>query len=242
MKNRLILLGLAGIASLLSTSCTARRDVASDVTPPNQVADFDVLFAQNCAGCHGSRGRDGAAIALADPVFLAITDDATIRRVAAHGMFGTPMRAFAQSAGGMLTDTQIDILVRGIRAWANPEVVRGVALPSYAAAGEADPERGAEVFRSYCSSCHGTDGSGGRAGSIVDGSYLALVSNQNLRLSVILGRPASGAPDWRNDIPGQPLSEQQITDVVAWLASRRAEIPGQPYPMSVMNQTVGGVR
>ncbi len=66
-------------------------------------------------------GKGGAAIPLGDPVFLAIADDAAIRRTAANGVPGTPMPAFAQSAGGMLTDKQIDAIVGGIRSWAKPE-------------------------------------------------------------------------------------------------------------------------
>ena len=50
------------------------------------------------------------------------------------------------------------------------------------------------------------------------------------------------APDWRNDISGRPLSEQEISDVVAWLAAQRPEIPGQPYPISAMERTTGGIR
>jgi hypothetical protein len=86
------------------------------------------------------------------------------------------------------------------------------------------------------------DGGGGKASSIVDGSYLALVSDQQLRTIVITGRPDLGAPDWRNDVEGKPMSEQEITDVVAWLASKRAAIPGQPYPNSTVDQPTGGVR
>jgi cytochrome c553 len=61
-------------------------------------------------------------------------------------------------------------------------------------------------------------------------------------LNVILGRPAVGAPDWRGDLPGRPLSEQEISDVVAWLAAQRPAIPGQPYPKSAMDRAAGGVR
>ena len=46
---------------------------------------------------------------------------------------------------------------------------------------------------------------------------------------VIVGRPELGAPDWRNNVPGSPMSEQDISDVVAWLASKRQEFPGEPY-------------
>lgn len=71
----------------------------SETLAPNEVLDFGALYAQNCAGCHGAEGRGGAAIALADPVFLAIVDDTTIRRTATSGVRGTPMPAFAQRAG-----------------------------------------------------------------------------------------------------------------------------------------------
>jgi cytochrome c oxidase cbb3-type subunit III len=219
-----------------------RPRAGSEATPPDQILEFNVLYAQNCAGCHGPGGRDGAAIALADPVFLAIADDAAIRRAAANGVPGTPMPAFAQSAGGMLTDKQIDALVSGVRSWASPVLLQGTPLPSYTAQGAGDPERGAAVYRTYCSSCHGAEGRGGKASSIVDGSYLALVSDQDLRMSVILGRPALGAPDWRGDLAGRPLSDQEISDVVTWLAAQRPANPGQPYPTSSMNEATGGIR
>jgi hypothetical protein len=58
---------------------------------------------------------------------------------------------------------------------------------------------------------------------------LALVTDQELRTIVIAGRPELGAPDWRDNVRGKPMSDQEVTDVVAWMASRRAEVPGQPY-------------
>ena len=46
----------------------------------------------------------------------------------------------------------------------------------------------------------------------------------------------SGAPDWRTNVPGKPLSDQEVTDVVTWLASRRVQNPGQPYFVSNYEQ------
>ena len=152
------------------------------------------------------------------------------------------MPAFAQSAGGMLTDKQIEALVQGVRGWANPAAVGGSTLPSYTAQAPGDPQRGDGVYQTFCLSCHGTEGRGDRAGSIVDGSYLALVSDQDLRMNVILGRPAQGAPDWRGDVPGRPLSEQEISDVVAWLGAQRPATPGQPYPETRLKNESGGMR
>jgi mono/diheme cytochrome c family protein len=202
----------------------------SEVIPPRQVLDFRFLYAENCSGCHGRPGEAGAAISLGNPVYLAMADDAAIRRTVANGVPGTPMPAFSEKAGGILTDKQVDAIVSGIRSWARPESIGG-NVPPYAAETPGDPHRGAEVYSTYCSSCHGPQGRGGyKAGSIVNPSYLALVSNQNLRTLVIVGLPEVGAPDWRNNVPGKPMSPSEISDVVAWLASQRGQYPGQPFP------------
>ena len=142
------------------------------------------------------------------------------------------MMAFAQSAGGMLTDKQIDIIVRGIRSrWSKPDILRGANPPAYSSPVAGNPANGAEVYTAYCSSCHGPGGKGGpKASSIVDGSFLALLTDQELRTMVIVGRPELGAPDWRGNVPGKPMSSQEISDVVAWLAAQRVPFPGQPYP------------
>jgi cytochrome c oxidase cbb3-type subunit 3 len=246
MKGRVILVGATFVALLTCAACTSspgapRADL--EVVPPSDIVDFNLLYAQNCAGCHGANGRGGAAMALANPVFLAIADDTAIRRTAANGVRGTSMPAFAQSAGGMLTDKQVNAIVRGIRSWANPDALGDTTPPGYAASAAGDPQRGADAYRTYCSSCHGVDGRGGsKASSIVDGSYLALVSDQQLRTIVIAGRPELGAPDWRGDVEGRPMSAQEISDVVAWLSSQRPRLPGQPYPISSLDPAKGELR
>ena len=101
--------------------------------------------------------------------------------------------------------------------------------PAYAGA-SGDAARGAAVYAASCAACHGASGEGGpKAGSIVDGSYLGLVSDQGLRTTVIAGRPDIGHPDWRGDGTGAPLTGEQVSDVVAWLASMRPANPGAPY-------------
>jgi cytochrome c oxidase cbb3-type subunit 3 len=191
-----------------------------EVLRPQKVLNFETLYQQNCAGCHGTQGKNGAAVALASDVYLAITDDATIRRITAQGVPGTPMPAFAQSQGGMLTDEQVDALVNGIRARAGKHL--DLTPPSYVALAHGDPKRGTDVYNTYCAACHGAEGRGGsRAESIVDASYLALVSDRYLRTIVIAGRPELGAPDWRDNVPGKPMSEQDVSDVVAWLSAKR---------------------
>jgi cytochrome c oxidase cbb3-type subunit 3 len=206
----------------------------SEVLAPNEVLEFGTLYAENCAACHGAEGRGGAAIALANPVYLAIADDAAIRRVIANGVRGTAMPAFAESAGGMLTDKQIDVITKESRSrWSQPGILDAAKPPFYATKSTGDAIRGEAAYKTYCESCHGPGGRGGAKGSsVTDDSFLALVSDQGLRTIVITGRPELGAPDWRGNAEGKPMSDQEVTDVVAWLASRRVQNPGQPYSVS----------
>lgn len=222
------------LGAILVSACGTPRGQphgSAEVLAPNEVLEFPTLYSANCAGCHGGNGRGGAAIALADPVYIALADDLAIRNAIANGVRGTAMPAFAESAGGLLTNKQIDVIVQQIRArWGKPGILDGANPPGYAAKFSGDPQRGQAAYKTYCESCHGPDGRGGPKGSaITNDSFLALVSDQGLRTIVITGRPEMGAPDWRGNVRGKPMSDQEVTDVVAWLASRRVEVPGQPY-------------
>jgi len=198
---------------------------------PDKVVEFAVLYGDNCAGCHGTNGRGGAAIALDNPVYLAIADESAMRERIANGVSGTSMPAFAQRAGGTLTEQQVDALVSGIRTrWSRPGILDSANPPSYAPRSAGDARRGEAAYQTHCESCHGPKGQGGPKGSAVtNDSFLALASDQGLRTIVIAGRPELDAPDWRGNAAGRPMSEQEITDVVTWLGSHRTTTPGRPY-------------
>jgi mono/diheme cytochrome c family protein len=133
-------------------------------TSDSRAPEFDILYETNCAGCHGADGKGDAARGLADPVFLRIADDATLRRVTASGIPGTAMPAFARTAGGPLGDEQIDALVSGMRGrWAGA-AGESVSPPPYSTATDGDPTRGSDTFATFCSRCHGADGRGGAGG------------------------------------------------------------------------------
>ena len=205
----------------------------SDQAPvPSQVMAFGALYGTNCAGCHGTDGRLGASRPLNDPVYLALVPRERVRRVIADGVSGTLQPGFGAAAGGTLTDAQIDALVGGIfDKWGKSAKIDVAGLPPYATAA-GDAARGQAVFATACAACHGPEGKGGpKGGAVADSSYLALVSDQYLRTTVIAGRSDLGMPDWRGYTPGQPLSEGQVSDVVAWLAAQRRPVPGRILPM-----------
>jgi len=237
MKRNRNLGGCGALAVMLLSGCSSphgQPQLGSETVAPTEVVDFKSLYADNCAGCHGSEGKGGPAIGLADPTYLRIADDEAIRQITAKGVPGTSMPAFATSAGGMLTEGQIDVIVSGIRSrWAKPTILDGANPPHYAAKSTGNVSQGEVAYGIYCASCHGASGQGSSKGSaITNDSFLALISDRGLRTIVITGRPEFGAPDWRGNVPGRPMSDQEITDVVAWLASRRVQTPGQPYSAS----------
>ena len=199
-----------------------------EVPRPDEVVDFPTLYRQNCSGCHGPEGMNGPSYPLANPTYQALVNEQELHQVVANGEPGTLMPAFAISAGGSLTDQQVDALVNGMRAaWFKAGALQGAAPPPYKGAKPADAAHGALVYTTYCASCHGAAGQAGKskAGSITEPAYLALVSDQVLRTVVIAGRPDIGQPDWRNDLPGHPMSDQEVTDVVGWLSSQRPGVP-----------------
>jgi cytochrome c oxidase cbb3-type subunit 3 len=230
MLRRLIVTAAATLLIVgLSASCDrlpGKPDEAARWKRPAEVMDFNQLYAQNCSGCHGAEGRLGAARPLNDPLYLALANDETLRQVIAQGVPNTAMPAFMQQQGGNLTDEQIKVLVDGIRSrWAQSEQLQRSTLPAYEAgktSTSGDVSRGLVVYQTYCAQCHESGGrSRTKGGSIVDPNYLTLVSDQSLRTTVIVGRSDLGKPDWRNNVPGRPMSPQEISDVVAWIASHR---------------------
>jgi mono/diheme cytochrome c family protein len=231
---------LAVLALAACSHLSGKPAPGPEVPRPDSILDPAVLYSENCAGCHGAEGQKGPAMALSDPIYLAIVDDNTLRSTISKGRSGTAMSAFAQKEGGMLTDEQVNAIIRGIRErWGKPKALAGVAAPPYAAAVPGNPQQGEAVYATFCAPCHGTGSqSGPKAGSVTNAAYLSLISDQGLRTIVITGRPDFGAPDWRDNVPGHPMTDQQISDVVAWLVAQRPK--HQPQASSSANSSSSG--
>jgi cytochrome c oxidase cbb3-type subunit III len=222
-----------------------RPKPGAEAVRPEQVLSFDALYQENCAGCHGVEGENGPATNLANPEYQALIDDATLRDIIANGQKGTMMPGFAKSGGGTLTDQQVDVILQGMRSrWFQGDVFRGLNAPAYKANGTGNQNHGQQVYSNACARCHGAlNGPPGQSGAILNGSFLALISNQAIRTTVIAGRPDLGMPDWRNQVKDHPLTNEDVADVVAWLIAQRPQTPGQPYPArsaEISKKTSGG--
>jgi cytochrome c oxidase cbb3-type subunit 3/ubiquinol-cytochrome c reductase cytochrome c subunit len=239
MSARRIAIALAGLGSmvLFIAGCRApgKPRPGPAVIRPDQVLDFTTLYKENCAACHGEDGHHGNAVSLANPVYLAIAGRDALYDATAKGGPGKLMPAFARSQGGELTDRQIEILVDGIeRSWGRPGLLAGANPPPYAATTPGNAIAGQADFTTYCARCHGVSNAAAPAGAkeptihagpVTGPDFLALISDQSLRTTILSGRPDEGMPDWRG-FATQPLTDQQVTDIVAWLATKRQSFSG----------------
>jgi cytochrome c oxidase cbb3-type subunit 3/ubiquinol-cytochrome c reductase cytochrome c subunit len=208
---------------LVLAGCHAPGKPGAAEPRPDRVMDFAKLYKQNCAACHGEDGKRGLAVSLSNPVYIAIAGKDAILNATAKGGPGKLMPAFAKSYGGALTDAQIEVLADGIvRYWGQPQLLAGKNPPSYAATLAGDASAGKADYTAYCARCHAAEATDKThmAGPIADANYLALISDQGLRTAILSGQPEEGMPDWRGIAP-KPLTDRQVTDMVAWLASLR---------------------
>lgn len=212
---------------------------------PNEILGFHELFATNCAGCHGATGEMGPAPPLNDPLFASLITEEALLQVISHGRAGTPMPAFSSVAGGSLTTEQVEILARGIKSEWGGEV-EDDAAPPLEASGDADSpgnsERGAEVFARACAGCHGAEGRGADestadgeelpGGAIHVPAFLALTSDAELRRIIITGRSDLGMPSYAESdgrpADFEPLTTEEVSDLVALLGEWRAGRPAAP--------------
>ncbi|HUY89974.1 MAG TPA: c-type cytochrome [Pirellulales bacterium] len=225
------------IVLALGCDLPGKPDRASRPTPENQVADFDMLYARHCAGCHGADGKLGPAPPLNDRLFLAIVPDDELLLTVAVGRRGTSMPAFAHRSGGPLTDEQVQILAAGIKPrWKTKEPSSHKPPPYSTPADEqsdADAHRGRRLFARACAECHGDQGEGGHvAGAIDSPEFLQLISDRALRRIIITGRADLGMPN-HGERHGrgadfEPLTSRDVSDLVALLAEWRRRDAIQP--------------
>ncbi len=205
---------LLSVCIFLLLSC-GKPSVDDRPIRPIEVLNFDTLFAQRCSGCHGNEGAGSASIALHDSAFMHIAGKSTIRDLIVNGRKNTLMPSFQSNTGNPLSDAQIDALVIGMSEnW-------GGEIPPWAEGRryeihKGDAGRGRGAFADLCASCHGPDGTGAVAGSVVNPSYLRLVSEQYLRSVILFERPELGMPNFAGK-----TDDKTIDDIVAWLLTHK---------------------
>ena len=164
-------------ALVCAAAGTAQQPASSSA---NEAIGGGVLFASNCAGCHGSDGRGGEhAPDIAAAPEVQHLSDAELSRILQKGIPSSGMPAFAWM--GEEKVNAVMLYLRGLQG-------RGKALQL-----SGDAHRGQLLFtgKAQCSSCHIIDGKGGFIGSDLS-LYGGDASPEEIR-GIIL-HPGKGLP------------------------------------------------
>ncbi|MCB9419813.1 MAG: c-type cytochrome [Ardenticatenaceae bacterium] len=184
---------------------------ASETFADERVNRGREIYMNQCVSCHGAQGEGGVGFALNDRNLLKNTLDAVFFSIIRSGVPNTQMPAWSVDYGGPLTDEDVRDVVAFIRAWepTAPEIQPVVFEP--------DAGRGALLFASTCSLCHGENGMGSdKAPALNDPARLAALQDDWYRDVIKNGRPAKGMPTW-----GTVLSPEQIEDILALIDAWR---------------------
>ena len=180
--------------------------------------DGESLYQQHCAACHGSDGSGGVGIPLNLPDFLAVASDDYLRNTLRNGRPGRVMPAFP-----MLSEAQVDAIIRTIRGWSDQPAPRYDDRPV-----KGDAGHGRQLFTQHCVACHGEHGQGGAgtgvtfsrpreapimAPALNNPGFQRSVSDAMLKATLLRGRRGTPMPS----IKALGLSERDADDLVAWL-------------------------
>lgn len=204
----LLSLAILGVFQVYLLRETARIETveAADLAAAREAGRL--IYAENCADCHGEAGEGNSGPALNSKELLQHTSDEALYNLTRTGIPGSRMPAWGQTFGGPFTDVELKDLVAFMRAWelTAPEIADDASTP--------DPIRGATIFATTCAICHGQDGLGTeQIRALNDPKRLQDFDDGWYRSTIAFGRPARGMPTW-----GTVLSPQQINDVVALIA------------------------
>jgi len=154
----------AGFLLLLLSGAGHGDDKPATTNPftgkESAIQEGGVLFRQNCAGCHGTRGRGGKGPDLTDDHWQHGSRDEDLFRVIRSGVRGTTMK-------------EMTVLVSDEKLWKIIAFVRTLARtagdPEWQPYQKGDPVAGKKLFfddkgKANCVKCHAVDGIGGNIG------------------------------------------------------------------------------
>lgn len=186
----------------------------------DMLADALVLYAENCAACHGVQ-MEGTVLApaLASDEILG-TESFELVRIIEEGVPGTLMASWDSA----LDDDAVDALVTLIYRWDEVQNA-GIEIPVV----EAEPldmstesiASGERLFNISCASCHGVGGYGSPlAPALNNDLFLDTTSDVQMRQIIAMGVTDTIMPAW-----GGRLSDTQINTIIAYLRSLAPNAP-----------------
>jgi mono/diheme cytochrome c family protein len=179
-----------------------------------------LVYAENCAACHGSNGAGTVIAPALDSSDLRATLREDLLNLVNNGVPGTLMAGWE----GMLTPDEIATVLDLIYRW--PEIIQsGVEFPEVEVMSiPSSPEliaEGQRLFNIACKSCHGVDGYGTPMAPALNNTLFLSETPDAAIYQVIAG----GVPDTLMPAWGSRLDDQKIQSLVAFLRSMEPSAP-----------------
>lgn len=191
---------------------------APPVTSKGDIKNGKKIFATNCAVCHntGGTGKVGLAPSIRNRDFLAIASDKFILETVKKGRPGTSMIARPDLTGQKMED--VIAYLRSLKI-KNPINITVDDSKKF----NGDAIKGKQYFTQYCSSCHGAEGEGYRAGGSGPGiglkGFLSNASDDYIMQTLKQGRTGTAMKSFIGSRGLANLTEQQAKDIIAFLRS-----------------------
>lgn len=209
-----------------------------------QIAEGQIVYAENCAVCHNAAGEGLGANPALNTEAVKLMDYDTLYKTIARGRYNTAMPAWSVTDGGPLNDAQINAVIALIQYgdWRKtqiavadmglaPRVPLSVTVPitvleTIAALPDgAALAKGVELYAANCIACHGTNGEGSSlAPALNDPVIRTERTTDQLSKTIGLGSPGTVMAGWN-----QRLSSEEI-DALVTLIQRWDEIPPEAIP------------
>jgi cytochrome c oxidase cbb3-type subunit 3 len=178
-----------------------------DISLGREIAD------RTCAQCHGQAGSGDKGPGIGRPGFLTHVSDGFLEGTIANGRSGTEMKGFTPGVGGLveLTEHQIRSVVRYLRSGHDVgKLVRKTV--------HGTPANGKQLYKAYCSQCHGTWARAGFAPRLTNPVFLHAAADTYLQATMSLGRHGSAM---RSMIRGGggvvEMTSKEVNDVISYL-------------------------
>ena len=181
------------------------------------------VYHQYCVACHGegTYGRWDKTFRRFIPAIRGVSLQTTadrnyLKAQITNGRPGTQMSAWGKQAGGLLPE-EVESLLDYIQP---AEARRVAAAASHAAVipARGNPERGSELFSSYCAGCHGMAGHGGAAPELANPVFQQAASDEFIVTTIRNGRRSAAMPSFQPRVAGARMfSDTDLGDLLAYI-------------------------
>jgi len=191
-------------------------------TPPQTAAD---IYATYCVACHGSGGEGTPAGVALNTEAVRDQSQQELAATIHDGVPGTAMAGW----GRVLTPAQVDALAAYVQTWKAPAIASADTPPTATPPDPTDPQSvqtaGAQLYATYCASCHGEQGSGGLGPVLNSQQFLSRFDDATIRDAILYGgwRPNSQMPAY-----GSHLTSAQVETLVNFIRAWEPNAPSVP--------------